>query len=142
MIVPQARLLFWVTAIVLPFATLAGVYQPAAPICFALMGCLVVGVLIDAVLSFSGLKGISLQAPRVVRASKDRGGQIGGQSAGQSRQRLHSAGGGADDDNVPSGHRWLPVDCRRRGRRQCEQGHYIWIRAGRAGGAVRGIGGR
>ncbi len=72
MIAPQARLLFWVTALVLPFATLAGVYEEAMLISLALIGCLVLVIVIDAVLSFSGLNGISLTAPPVVRASKDR----------------------------------------------------------------------
>ncbi len=72
MIVPQARLLFWVTALVLPFATLAGVYEPATLISLALIGCLVLAVLIDAIVSFSALNGISLTTTPVVRASKDR----------------------------------------------------------------------
>ena len=76
MIVPQARLLFWVVAVVLPFATLAGVYEAAAPISFAVMGIFVLTVLVDALLSFNSLKGISLKLPPITRASKDRAARL------------------------------------------------------------------
>ena len=72
MIVPQNRLLFWVAAVVLPFATLAGVYPSAALISLALIGCLVVAVLCDVLLSLNALSGIKLRCPTVIRASKDR----------------------------------------------------------------------
>jgi len=76
MIVPQIRLLFWIAAVVLPFSTLAGVYAPALPICMALIGCLFLAVILDAVLSFGSLNGISFKSPDVVRASKDRPAKI------------------------------------------------------------------
>ena len=76
MIVPQNRLLFWVTAVVLPFATLAGVYPAAALISLALIGCLAVAVLCDAVLSLNRLSGLKLRCPGIVRASKDRPAKI------------------------------------------------------------------
>src|SRR5207245_3167046 len=76
MIVPQNRLLFWVAAVVLPFATLAGVYSSATLISLALIGCLAVAVLCDALASFNSLSGIKLRCPTVIRASKDRPAKI------------------------------------------------------------------
>ena len=76
MIVPQARLLFWVAGVILPFATLAGVYEPAALICIGVIGLLVAVVLLDAVLSLGALKGIRLKAPETVRVSKERQAQL------------------------------------------------------------------
>jgi len=76
MIFPQSRLLFWVAVLVLPFATIAGVYPDAALVCFTLVGVFLIAVLIDAILSFGALQTIALKASPVVRASKDRPGKL------------------------------------------------------------------
>lgn len=89
MIIPQNRLLFWVGTVVLPFATLAGVYPLAALISLALIGCLAIAVLCDALVSFSTLSGIKLRSPAVVRASKDRLAKIDLQIGNNSRKSRH-----------------------------------------------------
>jgi uncharacterized protein (DUF58 family) len=72
MIIPQSRLLFWVSVLVLPFATLAGVYDPAALISLVLIGVFVLVVLVDAVLGLKALDAFTLRTAPVIRASKDR----------------------------------------------------------------------
>ena len=89
MIVPQNRLLFWVTAVVLPFATLAGVYSSAILISLALIGCLAVAVLCDALVSLNALAGIKLRCPAIVRASKDRVAKIELQIGNNNKKERH-----------------------------------------------------
>src|SRR4051812_21958120 len=105
MIFPTSRLLFWVAVIVLPFATLAGMYQPAALICSALIGLFLVVVLIDAILSFSALDSIGLKASPVVRASKDRPSKlelfITRSKAGSKRLRIGLPFGTANEPAAP-----------------------------------------
>src|SRR4051812_14468712 len=72
MIVPQSRLLFWVSALVLPFATLAGVYGSAALPSIALISALALVVLVDAIRSLRSLDAFALKTAPVVRGSKDR----------------------------------------------------------------------
>ena len=72
MIVPRSRLLFWVAAIVLPFALLGAVSPPAADVSLLLMGALAVVALADAWGARKSLAGIGVQLPAVARMSKDR----------------------------------------------------------------------
>jgi len=72
MIVPRNRLLFWVAAIVLPFALLGAVEPRAAGLSIFVIGGLAALALVDAVGSRRSLAGLSLQLPDVTRMSKDR----------------------------------------------------------------------
>lgn len=89
MIVPRARLLFWMAAIVLPFATMAGVYSSATLLSLGLIGLLLLAVLIDAMLGFDSIKGISVNCAPVVRASKDRPAKIELQIGNSSQKARH-----------------------------------------------------
>src|SRR6266850_5685369 len=88
MIVPQARLLFWIAVVVLPFATLAGVYESAALLSLAMIASLLLAVLFDALLSFNSLKGVSLKCPPILRGSKDREAKIEIQITNASQKRM------------------------------------------------------
>ena len=72
MIVPRFRLLFWVTAVVLPFALIGAVSPPAAGLSLLCIGGLLVVVLADAVGAGRSLAGIGVELPPVARMSKDR----------------------------------------------------------------------
>ena len=72
MIVPSSRLLFWVAAIVLPFALLAAVAPATAMISCLLIGVFFLAAIIDAVGGRQGLEGIKMELPAIVRMSKDR----------------------------------------------------------------------
>jgi len=72
MIAPRSRLLFWVAAVVLPFALLGAVEPAALSISFALIGALVLLAIADAISGRNSLAGISVELPGVVRTSKDR----------------------------------------------------------------------
>jgi uncharacterized protein (DUF58 family) len=72
MIVPRTRLLFWVAAIVLPFALIAAVEPAVAVICLLLVGLLAVAAAADAVGARNSLGGISVELPPIARMSKDR----------------------------------------------------------------------
>ena len=72
MIVPRFRLLFWVTAIVLPFALIGAVSPPAAGLSLACIGGLLLLVLADAAGASRTLTGIGMELPAVTRMSKDR----------------------------------------------------------------------
>ncbi len=87
MIVPQNRLLFWTGVIALPFATLAGVYEPAALLSIALIGCLLLAILADALLSFTGTDRLNVKCPAVIRGSKDRPARIELHIGNASRKR-------------------------------------------------------
>jgi uncharacterized protein (DUF58 family) len=76
MIVPRSRLLFWVMAIVLPFALLAAVEPATTPLCLVFIGGLVMLAIVDAASSGRVLYGISVQLPDVARMSKDREGKL------------------------------------------------------------------
>lgn len=76
MLVPRTRLILWVTLLVVPFATLAGVAPEAAPVAFLGIGALVVAVLFDAAFAFGRLGGVSVECAETVRLSKDRAGEI------------------------------------------------------------------
>jgi uncharacterized protein (DUF58 family) len=76
MIVPRNRLLFWVAAVVLPFALLAGVEPAAAPVALGILaafGLLVIG---DAFGARRGVRELKAELPPIVRLSKDRPGRV------------------------------------------------------------------
>ncbi|MGO8839295.1 MAG: DUF58 domain-containing protein [Limisphaerales bacterium] len=72
MIVPRFRLLFWVTAVVLPFALIGAVSPPAAGLSLLCIGGLFVVVLADAIGAGRSLAGIGMELPAITRMSKDR----------------------------------------------------------------------
>jgi uncharacterized protein (DUF58 family) len=72
MIVPNSRLLLWFALVVVPFALLGAIEPATAIVALACIGGFCLIVLGDAVAAQSGLKGISVELPEVVRLSKDR----------------------------------------------------------------------
>ena len=72
MIVPRFRLLFWVAAVVLPFALIGAVSPPAAGISLLCIGGLLVMVLADAISAGKSLAGIGLEFPAITRMSRNR----------------------------------------------------------------------
>src|SRR2546427_5135788 len=76
MIVPQSRLLLWVSVVVLPFAAIAAVVPEAAVLSGLFILAVVVLALLDAALAQGSLEGISIEMPAIVRLSKDREGAI------------------------------------------------------------------
>ena len=76
MIVPQTRLLLWISLIVLPFAAVGATVPGALVISAVLIGGLLAAVVIDAFLARGQLVGIRVQMPEVVRLQKDRPGVI------------------------------------------------------------------
>jgi uncharacterized protein (DUF58 family) len=72
MIVPRNRLLFWVAAIVLPFALLAAVAPGSAVISLTLIGLFLLAAAVDAIGGITGLGGIGVELPAIARMSKDR----------------------------------------------------------------------
>jgi uncharacterized protein (DUF58 family) len=76
MIVPQSRVLLWVSVGVLPFAAIAAVVPEAAVLAGLFIGAVVLLAMLDAALAQGSLDGISIELPAVVRLSKDRQGAI------------------------------------------------------------------
>jgi uncharacterized protein (DUF58 family) len=72
MIVPRSRLLFWVAAVVLPFAFLAAAAPNAAAVSLLFIGGLFLVALADAFGARRNLAGIGIELPAVARMSKDR----------------------------------------------------------------------
>ncbi len=72
MIVPRNRLLFWVAAIVLPFALLAAVAPASATASLLLLGVFFIVAIVDAISGRQTLNGIGIELPPVARMSKDR----------------------------------------------------------------------
>lgn len=72
MIVPTSRLLFWVAVIVLPFALMVAVVPATMMISLLFIGGLFLISAADAAGAKTGLTGISLELPAIVRMSKDR----------------------------------------------------------------------
>ncbi len=72
MIVPRSRLLFWVAAVVLPFAFLGAVSPMAGGISLFLIASLAAVVLVDGIGAHRSLAGIGVSLPSVARMSKDR----------------------------------------------------------------------
>jgi len=76
MIVPQSRLLLWVSVAVLPFAAIAAVVPEATVLAGLIIAVVVVLALLDAALAQGVLEDISIELPAIVRLSKDREGAI------------------------------------------------------------------
>ena len=72
MIVPQNRLLLWFALLVVPFMLLGAIEPAAAMVSVACIGAFCVVVLADGIIARTGLDGISVTFPEVVRFSKDR----------------------------------------------------------------------
>jgi uncharacterized protein (DUF58 family) len=72
MIVPRTRLLFWVAAVVLPFALLGAVSPAAAGISLAFIGGFFLLVVVDGVGAMRSLAGIGIELPAIARMSKGR----------------------------------------------------------------------
>jgi uncharacterized protein (DUF58 family) len=72
MIVPRSRLLFWVAAIILPFALIGAVVPATAAVSLLFIGGLFLVAIADAVGARNSLAGIDVELPRVTRMSKDR----------------------------------------------------------------------
>ena len=93
MIVPGTRLLFWVAAIVLPFALLAAVAPGSTAVSLLFIGGFIVLTAVDAAGGRKNLAGIGVELPPIVRMSKDREAKIELRirNERQQRQRLRVA---------------------------------------------------
>src|SRR5262245_50109586 len=76
MIVPSSRLLFWVGAVVLPFALLGAVESAAVPVALGGIGALLLVAIGDAIVSGKGGANLEVELPPIVRISKDRATKI------------------------------------------------------------------
>ncbi len=76
MLAPRSRLIWWVTLLVVPFATVAGILPSAAPFAALLLCAFIVAVLVDALLAFRAVQDWSVACPEPVRLSKDRAGGL------------------------------------------------------------------
>lgn len=76
MLVPRSSLLWWCLALIVPFATLAGIAPESAPAALILIAVMVVAALFDAAFAFKSLDGLSVEGAQTVRLSKDRAGEI------------------------------------------------------------------
>ena len=76
MIVPRSRLLFWVAAIVLPFALIAAVAPASAAVALLLISVFVLVVAIDAFSSGKSLAGLGVELPTIVRMSTGRAAKV------------------------------------------------------------------
>jgi len=72
MIVPRSRLLFWVAAVVLPFALIGAVAPTTAMISLIFTAALILIAIADAISARTSLAGIGIELPAVARMSKDR----------------------------------------------------------------------
>jgi uncharacterized protein (DUF58 family) len=72
MLVPQNRLLFWFSVIVLPFSFLVAVEPSALVISLIVLAAFVTSAVADALRGRHVLSGISVQLPALARMSKDR----------------------------------------------------------------------
>jgi uncharacterized protein (DUF58 family) len=76
MIVPSSRLLFWVAAIVLPFALVGAVVPAAAIVALLFISGLLLIAIGDAIGAGKNLAGIGVELAPVTRLSKDREGKL------------------------------------------------------------------
>jgi uncharacterized protein (DUF58 family) len=76
MIVPRSKLLFWVAAIILPFALLGAVVPGALAVSLVFVGGLLVVVMVDSVGAFTSLSGIGVELSPVARMSLGREGKL------------------------------------------------------------------
>jgi uncharacterized protein (DUF58 family) len=72
MIVPRSRLLFWVAAIVLPFALIAAVVPASTAAALLLIGGFFLVATVDAFGGAKSLAGIGVELPAIMRMSKGR----------------------------------------------------------------------
>lgn len=72
MIVPRNKLLFWVAAIVLPFALLSAIAPAAMMVSLLFIGGLFLAAIADALSARKSLAEIGVELPAVTRMSKDR----------------------------------------------------------------------
>jgi uncharacterized protein (DUF58 family) len=76
MLSPRSRLIWWSLLLLAPFATVAGLLPDAAPFAILLMVAFVAVVLLDAVLAFRSVQGLTIKCADIVRLSKDRASEI------------------------------------------------------------------
>ena len=76
MIVPRSKLLFWVAAIVLPFALLGAVAPAATAVSWLCIGGLFLVVIVDAIGARNSLAEIGVELSAVTRMSKDRAAKL------------------------------------------------------------------
>lgn len=125
MIVPRSRLLFWVAAVVLPFALLAAVAPASAGVALLLIGLFLLGASVDALGARRSLRGIRVELPAITRMSKDREARlelrIGNPGQRQKTVRLALAWPReikpADEEldvRLPAGSEWsrVPLPCK------------------------------
>jgi uncharacterized protein (DUF58 family) len=86
MLIPSSRLLWWVGAVVLPFAAAAALAPSAAGVAWAAIALLAMLVLADGVRSLDCLDGLSIELAPVVRLAKDRQGIISLQIKNESQR--------------------------------------------------------
>jgi hypothetical protein len=72
MLSPRSRWIWWVTLLVVPFATVAGVLPAVAPFAVLLICAFSVAMLVDALFAFRAVQGLSVECADTVRLSKDR----------------------------------------------------------------------
>jgi uncharacterized protein (DUF58 family) len=72
MIVPQNRLLLWFALLVVPFMLLGAIEPAAVMVSAGCIGAFCVVVLADGIMARTGLDGITVTLPEVIRLSKDR----------------------------------------------------------------------
>lgn len=88
MIAPRSRLLFWVAAIVLPFALIAAVAPASAGLAGLFIAAFLGLAAVDAVTATRALAGAALELPAMIRMSKGREIQVDLRlRPGRSRQR-------------------------------------------------------
>ncbi len=73
---PRTRLLTWFAMLALPFATLAVALPEYALVSGGVAGLFVLLTIVDALLGFGGLDGLTIELPKIVRLSNDRPGEL------------------------------------------------------------------
>jgi uncharacterized protein (DUF58 family) len=76
MIVPRTRLVFWVAAAFVPFATLALAVPSTFAVSMVFVAVFVAAAIVDAALALGCLDGVGVELPSVVRLTKDRPGEF------------------------------------------------------------------
>ena len=76
MLSPRTRLIWWVTLLFVPFATVAGVVPGAAPLAVLVICAFIVAVLFDGAFAFRAVHDLSVECAETVRLSKDRAGEL------------------------------------------------------------------
>jgi uncharacterized protein (DUF58 family) len=75
-LVPQTRLLFWISVVVVPLSLLATIDETGLLIAAAGIGVVSMAALLDAWRGTTALQGLSVELPAVIRLAKDRAGAI------------------------------------------------------------------